>query len=73
MSILFRIICGVLGVATLTATALLILFLLTQEQQVEVLLAAYMGIGGLLVGAFLLFYAVSGRWRPSLERFRKSR
>lgn len=66
MSVAIRIIVGALGLASLLATALFVLRLLTMEHGAEVLLAGYMAIGGILVGAFFLLYAMTGRWRPNL-------
>lgn len=65
MSITIRVIVGAIGLASLVATALFVLRLVTMELDVEVLLAAYMAIGGVLVGAFFLFYAITGQWRAS--------
>lgn len=65
MSITFRIISGALGSAILVGTAVLGLNLLAKEYDAEVLLAGYMGIGGILLGVFLLFYAITGKWHPN--------
>ncbi len=64
MAVAFRTISGALGVVVLLGTALLAIKLLVMEQDASVLLAAYMGIGGLLFGAFLLIYAITGKWHP---------
>ena len=39
----------------------------------KVLLAGYMGIGGILFGAYLMFYAITGKWRPNLANRKKGR
>ena len=65
MSIAIRIFVGALGLASLVGTVLWVLNLLARDYDVEVLLAGYMAIGGILVGAFFLLYAVTGRWRPN--------
>ena len=41
-------------------TVVLGLNLLTIERSSELLLAAYMGIGGFLIGGYLLFFAIRG-------------
>ena len=61
-----RIISGVLGLTFLVGTVVLVLNLLAMEPDARVLLAAYMAIGGILLGAYLMFYAITGEWRPSL-------
>ena len=66
MSMTLRIISGATGLAILAGTALLALNLVAMEGGVKVLLAGYMGIGGILFGAYLLFYAITGEWRPRL-------
>ena len=66
MSMFFRIISGAAGVTILVGTAVFALNLVSMGHDASVYLAAYMGIGGLLIAAFLLFYGVSGKWRPSL-------
>ena len=65
---IFRIISGAAGLTLLAATVALALNLLTMDPDAGVLLAAYMGIGGLLFAAYLLFYAVTGEWRPNLTK-----
>jgi hypothetical protein len=66
MSTVFRIISGAAGLALLVATVVLAGYLLAEEPDAKVLLAGYMGIGGILFGAYLLFYAITGEWRPNL-------
>lgn len=66
MSVAIRIIVGALGLTSLVATVLFVLRLLTMHYDVAVLLAGYMAIGGVLVGAFFLFFAITGQWRPNL-------
>jgi hypothetical protein len=73
MSITLRIISGAVGLIVLAATVLLSINLLAMEHDASVLLAGYMGIGGILLGAFLLFYAISGEWRPNLTLRKKAR
>ena len=65
---LFRIISGIAGLTILLATVVLALNLLAMEADAKVLLAGYMGIGGLLFAAYLLFYAITGEWRPNLTK-----
>jgi hypothetical protein len=65
---IFRIISGIAGLTILVATVVLALNLLTMDADARVLLAGYMGIGGLLFGAYLLFYAITGEWRPNLTK-----
>ena len=72
MSMIFRLICGVVGLAALAGTVVLALNLLAMELDAKVLLAAYMGIGFILIGAYLLFYAITGKWRPNLTGRRKA-
>jgi hypothetical protein len=61
-----RIISGITGLIFLSGTGVLVLNLLRMEPDAGVLLAAYMGIGGILLGAYLMFYALAGEWRPNL-------
>jgi hypothetical protein len=65
---IFRIICGMAGLTILVATVVLAFNLLAMDADARVLLAGYMGIGGLLFGAYLLFYAITGEWRPNLTK-----
>ena len=60
MSITVRIIGGILGLTCVVGTVVLGLNLLTMERSSELLLAAYMGIGGFLIGGYLLFFAIRG-------------
>ena len=60
MSMTLRIIGGVLGLTCVVGTFVLALDLLAMEPSSEVLLAAYMGIGGFLIGGYLLFFAIKG-------------
>jgi hypothetical protein len=66
MSTILRIISGAAGLTLLAATVVLALNLLAEEPDARVLLAGYMGIGGILFGAYLMFYAITGEWRPNL-------
>jgi hypothetical protein len=61
-----RIISGIAGLTFLAGTVVLVINLLAMDPDARVLLAAYMGIGGILLGAYLMFYALSGEWRPNL-------
>ncbi len=63
--IIYRITSGAIGLATLIGTMILGLYLLGMEGGPGVILAGYMGIGGILVGAFLLIFAITGEWRPN--------
>ena len=65
---MFRIISGMAGLTILAATVVLGLNLLAMEADARVLLAGYMGIGGLLFAAYLLFFAITGEWRPNLTK-----
>ena len=56
----FRILAGVFGLTCVLGTVVLGFNLLAIEHSLEVLLAAYMGIGGLLIGGYLLFFAIKG-------------
>ncbi len=62
---IYRITSGAIGLAILVGTFLFALNLLGMEIGPSVLLAGYMGIGGILLGAYLLFYAITGEWRPN--------
>ncbi len=68
---ILRIISGAIGVAILVGTVVLAWNLLAMEPDARVLLAGYMGIGGILLGAYLLFFAITGAWRPDPARRRK--
>jgi hypothetical protein len=59
-----RVFCGALGLAVLAGTVVLGLNLLAMEPDRRVILAGYAGIGGILLGVYLLFYAFTGEWRP---------
>ena len=60
MSVPLRIVSAVLGLTCVVGTVVLALNLLAMERSSEVLLAAYMGIGGFLIGGYLLFFALKG-------------
>lgn len=64
MSIVFRIISGASGLAILAGTVVMALHLLDMERDLKVMLAGYMGIGGILLGGYLLFYALTGKTQP---------
>ena len=67
----FRIISGVVGLTILIGTVVLALNLLAMEPDASVYLAGYMGIGGIMLGVYFLFYAIAGEWRPNLTRRKK--
>ena len=56
-----RIISGAIGLAILAGTFILALNLAGMERDARVYLAGYMGIGGVLIGGYLVLYAISGR------------
>lgn len=62
---LSRIISGAIGVATLIGTVMLGVNLLGMVPTAGVILAGYMGIGGIMIGSFCLFFAITGEWRPN--------
>ena len=72
MFMIFRIISGTAGLTILVSTVVFALKLVSMEPDARVYLAGYMGIGGILVSAYLLFYAISGEWRPN-QTSRKKR
>lgn len=73
MSSMLRIISGALGAIILISTVVLAVKLVSMEHDARVYLAGYMGIGGILIGAYLLFYAIFGAWRPNLTSQKKTR
>jgi uncharacterized iron-regulated membrane protein len=73
MSTMFRIISGAAGITLLGSTLALALYLLAEEPAARVLLAGYMGIGGIIFGAYFLFYAITGEWRPNLTNKKRER
>ena len=73
MSIILRTISGAVGLAILVSTVVLALDLVSMEHDARVYLAGYMAIGGILVGAYLLYYAVRGTWRPGRTGRKKGR
>ena len=64
MLIIYRIGSGAIGLVTLIGTVMFALNLLGMEIGPGVILAGYMLIGGILIGALLLFFAITGKWRP---------
>jgi len=70
---IFRVISGVIGLSILVGTVRLAQNLLGREFDVSVLLAGYMGIGGIMLGAYFLFYALTGELRPNLTNRNKTR
>lgn len=73
MSMILRIISGGIGLTILVGTVVLALNLVSMGHDVRVYLAGYMGIGGILIGAYLLFYAIYGEWRPNQASRKKER
>lgn len=73
ISILLRIFCGAAGLIVLVGTVILALNLLAMEHDVSVFLAGYMGIGCIMLCVYLLFYAITGEWRPNLTRQNRER
>lgn len=73
MLMALRIISGLIGLTILTGTVILALNLLAMEHDASVYLAGYMGIGCIMIGVYLLFYAFAGEWRPNLIGRRKKR
>lgn len=73
MSMTLRIISGALGLTILAGTVLFAVNFVSIEHDARIYLAGYMGIGGILVGGFLLLYAISGKWRPSRISRKKER
>ena len=65
MLTIYRITSGAIGLATLAGTILFAVDLLGMEPGPSVVLAGYMGIGGILLGAYLLFFAIKGQWYPN--------
>ena len=65
MSMVFRILSGAVGVAFLAGTVVLALRLPALGHDPRVYLAGYMAIGGILLGAYLLFFAIKGQWFPN--------
>lgn len=72
MSMTLRLLCGAIGLILLVGTALMALKLLVMERIASVLLAGYMGIGCIMLGVYLLFYAITGEWRPNLGKRNKT-
>ena len=73
MSAIFRIVSGAVGLAVLVGTVILALNLLSMERDASVLLAGYGAIGGIILGVFMLFYAITGKWHPDLSGRKSSR
>jgi hypothetical protein len=69
---IFRLISGTVALGLLVGTVLFAQYLLAREPDAMVFLAGYMGIGGILLGAYLLFYAMTGKWRPNLTSRNKT-
>jgi len=70
---IFRVISGAVGLTLLVGTVLLAQNLLVREYDASVFLAGYMGIGGIMLAAYFLFYALTGEWRPNLTSRNKTR
>ena len=73
MSMTFRIISGAAGLTLLVGTVVFALNLVSMEHDAKVYLAGYMAIGGILIGAYLLSYAISGKWRLNQISRKKQR
>lgn len=73
MSMTFRIISGAVGLTILVGTVVFALNLVSMEHDARVYLAGYMALGGILIGAYLLFYAIYGEWRPNQTGRKKKR
>jgi hypothetical protein len=65
---IYRIISGAVGALVLIATVVFILDLLAMGLDARVLLAAYAALGSIMLGAYLLFYALLGEWPPNRAR-----
>ena len=70
---IFRLISGAVGLTILVGTVLLAQDLLVPEPDASIFLAGYMGVGCIMLGAYFLFYAITGEWRPNLTNRNKSR
>ena len=68
-----RLIGGAVGLTILVGTVLLAQDLLEPEHDASIFLAAYMGIGCIMLGVYFLFYAMTGEWRPNLTNRNKTR
>ena len=73
LAMILRLISGAAGLAVLGGTVLFGLHLWSMERDASVFLAAYLGIGFIMLGAYLLFYALSGEWRPQLGSRKRAR
>lgn len=73
MLMISRIISGAIGLTVLIGTAVLALNLLAMQPDRKTLLAAYAGIGGIMLGVYLLFYAITGAWRPGRRGLKSAR
>lgn len=73
MSKTLRIISGAAGLSILVGTVLFALNFVPIEHDARVYLAGYMGIGGILVGACLLIYAIFGALGPRQASRKKGR
>lgn len=63
---IYRVISGAVGLTFLVGTVLLAQDLLAREHDASVFLAAYAGIGCIMLGVYFLFYAITGEWLPNL-------
>ena len=68
---IFRIISAAAGLAILVGTVVFGLNYVSMQHDARVYLAGYMGIGGILAGAYLLFYAITGDGRAKLTGRKK--
>ena len=63
MLMIFRVLSGAVGLSLLAGTVALALRLLAMEPDPKVLLAGYMGIGCIMLGVYMLVFAVTGDLR----------
>jgi hypothetical protein len=70
---IFRVISGTAGLTFLVGTVLLAQNLLAREHDASVFLAAYAGIGCIMLGVYFLFYAITGEWLANLTNRKKTR
>ena len=70
---ILRLISGAVGLVILVFTVLLARDLPPTEHDTGMLLAGYIGIGCVMLGVYLLFYAMTGDWLPKLTGRDKKR
>ena len=64
MLTIFRVLSGAVGLSLLAGTVALALRLLTMDPDPTVLLAGYMGMGCIMLGVYMLTFAITGDLRP---------